>query len=356
MSELPVLIIPAYQPERRLVSLVDDLLASGFPSILVVDDGSAPEKTPIFDELRKKNGVSVLSHAVNLGKGAALKTAFNHILVHMKESFGAVTLDADGQHLPADVLKVAAGLKSNPNSLILGSRDFKEGVPLKSAFGNTLTRHVFHFLIGKKIRDTQTGLRGIPSSLMRDLLVVPSSRYEFELDMLVIATGKRVALIEVPISTVYIDGNRGSHFNPLLDSLRIYFVFLRFVFSSLLTYCADLVVFTVAYALAHNIFFSVVVGRASGAAVGFMTSKSFVFKSEKNAKETLVKFFLLWLSLLGISYGLMILFVEALRFNVYVSRVTVDSVLFVFNFLVQRDLIFGERGGSFQKFASKRFL
>lgn len=339
-GQLPVLIIPAYQPEPRLVPIVDALLQRPYPVILVVDDGSDEDKKPIFKELAKKERVTVLTHAVNLGKGAALKTAFNHALVHFGDRHGVVTVDADGQHLPDDVYKVAGELIRSPESLVLGARTFSGKIPLRSQFGNILTRYIFHFLIGKKISDTQTGLRGISRMLMRQLLTVSSSRYEFELDMLVAAANQRLNVIEVPITTVYEEGNPTSHFNPLLDSARIYFVFLRFIFTSLLTACADLVVFSLTFYLTGALFGSVVTGRAVGAAASFIASKKFVFKSDRNALLAAGKFLLLWLALLGVSYLLTSLAVDYLRVNVYLARVCVDSLLFVFNFLVQRDLIF----------------
>src|SRR5262245_59129913 len=142
-AALPPLIIPAYQPLPRLVGLVKELLDQPYPAIVVVDDGSGADKAPIFDELRRLERVTVLSHAVNLGKGSALKQAFNHVLVQMPWAAGAVTVDADGQHLPKDVLRVAEAFQKFPRALVLGSRLFQGEIPWKSAFGNTLTRYVF---------------------------------------------------------------------------------------------------------------------------------------------------------------------------------------------------------------------
>jgi glycosyltransferase involved in cell wall biosynthesis len=339
----PVVVIPAYQPGAGLPRLAADLQSRGLPSVLVVDDGSSEDKAPIFEELRQTSGVVVLSHAVNLGKGAALKTAFNHILLHDLGRPGVVTADADGQHLPGDVLRVAQALQENPAALILGTRDFAGKVPLRSALGNLLTARVFRFLLGRTLGDTQTGLRGIPASLLRDLLVLTTTRYEFELDMLITAVRKGTPLVEIPITTIYEDRNRGSHFNPLLDSFRIYFVFLRFLFGSLLTYCTDVVTFTVAYRLTGNILESMTIGRAVAAVVSVLLSRNFVFKAKRSLLVVAANVFLLWLFLLGASYGLIRLFVDHWGWNVYLSRIVADTGLFLVNFLVQRDLIFGAR-------------
>src|SRR5262249_16001168 len=164
------------------------------------------------------------THAVNLGKGQALKTAFNHYLLRCpQDSVGVVTADADGQHLPADVLRVAETLERGPATLVLGSRGFEGAVPARSRVRNVPTRLILRWLIGRSVRDTQTGLRGIPRRFLPELLAMEAGRYEFELDMLIRATEERIPIAEIPIETVY-GGPAQSHFNPLRDSLRIYFV------------------------------------------------------------------------------------------------------------------------------------
>src|SRR5690606_33516392 len=143
-----------------------------------------------------------------------------------------VTVDADGQHLVRDVVRVALGHTRDRRSLLVGSRRFSKDVPLRSRFGNIVTRHVFRWLVGIRLSDTQSGLRAIPSAALPWLLRIESTRYEFELDMLVEAHERGIPLRELPIRTVYEAGNSSSHFRPLVDSLRIYFVFLRYVAAS----------------------------------------------------------------------------------------------------------------------------
>src|SRR5262249_43671421 len=94
---IPVL-IPAFRPNETLGEVVRRLAASGVRSIVVVDDGSGPEFQPLFESLERIAAVRILRHAVNLGKGAALKTAMNEALTKMPEAIGVVTADADGQH------------------------------------------------------------------------------------------------------------------------------------------------------------------------------------------------------------------------------------------------------------------
>ncbi len=113
---------------------------------------------------------------------------------------------------------------------MLGSRCFSGEVPLRNRFGNGLTRHIFAFITGTKIADTQTGLRAFPTEVLPELLALSGERYEYEMTVLAHVCRRRKPL-EVPIETVYLDGNRSSHFDPLLDSIRIYFVLVRFYFA-----------------------------------------------------------------------------------------------------------------------------
>ena len=187
--------------------------ASGYP-VVIVDDGSGPAYRDVFTRVAELPGVRVLRHAVNLGKGAALKTAMNHVLCALSAAIGIVTADADGQHHSEDVLRVAEALASNPEALLLGCRGFDRDVPLRSRFGNVLTRGVMHALLGRNLTDTQTGLRGIPAAFLPTLLRLETGGYEFELEMLIAAHQFSLPLVEVPIRTIYEPGNRPSHFNP----------------------------------------------------------------------------------------------------------------------------------------------
>ena len=220
-----VAVVPAYNPDEALLRLVEAL--RGRLSLLVVDDGS--EDASVFERLPEGEGVTVLTHAANRGKGAALKTAFRHVVEHRPDAAGVVTVDADGQHLPADALKVAAclGERISAGSVVFGVRRFDGAVPPRNRYGNLLARVAVRALLGVRLSDTQTGLRGIPARLLPALLDIPFDRYEFETEMLRTIGEARLGIEEVPIRTVYFEADRGSHFRPLLDSMRICRVLLR---------------------------------------------------------------------------------------------------------------------------------
>ena len=219
----PLVLIPAFQPDRTLLRVVAELSANPeIAGVLVVDDGSGPAFRDVFQPLLALANVHLLVHAVNLGKGAALKTGLNFAAVAFPDSVGVVTADADGQHSAKDILRVAATLTASPRHLVLGARAFDTAVPFRSRFGNTLTRAIMRAVTGQKLTDTQTGLRGIPLDFVPELLVLRPTGYDFELDMLVTCRNTGRPIREVPIETIYLEGNRSSHFDPLRDSMRIF--------------------------------------------------------------------------------------------------------------------------------------
>lgn len=213
------ILIPAYKPNMKMIELTETLLNEGY-IITVVDDGSGEEFKEVFSSLNSK--VKLLTHEVNKGKGCAMKTGFAYILENYPESQGVITVDADGQHLPEDIQKVKEKMLKNKNKIVIGSRLFKGEVPLRSRFGNSVTKFVFAVVSGLRLEDTQTGLRGIPYSLLKEMLSLEGERYEYEMNMLMYIAKKKIPLVEVPIETVYIEDNASSHFNTIKDSAKIY--------------------------------------------------------------------------------------------------------------------------------------
>lgn len=221
------IIIPSYNPDSKLVELVDDLTANGFERIVIVNDGSAPECLPYFEKAANRPECSLLTHEKNAGKGRALKTAFSHCQ-SFSDSIGVITVDGDGQHLVKDIQACANALRSNPHNVILGVRNFNEPhVPFRSRMGNIITRTVFRLLCGIRISDTQTGLRAIPQEYLSRFASYQGERYEYETNMLLMMPKDQIHWKEVTISTVYLDDNSRSHFNPVKDSIKIYKVILQ---------------------------------------------------------------------------------------------------------------------------------
>src|SRR5580704_17873055 len=282
-------LIPAYRPSPGLVGLVRALSEKGTPAIVVVDDGSGPEYREIFAQAANFPHVQLLRHATNLGKGAALKTGINVALCTFPGLLGVVTADADGQHHPDDIERVAQVFLERPDSLVLGSRSFDKDVPLRSRFGNVATRGIMHALLGQKLTDTQTGLRGIPTPLLMRMLRVESTGYEFELEMLIAAHHMSIPVVEQPIQTIYEPGNKSSHFNPIVDSMKIYFVLLRFGSVSFVTALLDNLVFILARHYTGSVLVSQIIGRACAVTFNYSTVRGSVFYSKQSHRTVLPK-------------------------------------------------------------------
>ncbi len=231
-------VIPAWEPAPVLAETVRGLVERGCRTVVVVDDGSSAASQPVFARCAQFLGVTVLRHAINQGKGRALKTALKFVVEERAACAGVVTADADGQHTVADIGQVARALASSGRRAVLGARNLRRKMPLRSRFGNGITRYVFRFLTGCSLSDTQTGLRGLPAALLPTLLALPGERYEYEMSMMMHLCLCADSPVEIPIETVYLDGNRSSHFRPIRDSLRIYLVLLRFCASLLVRFSA----------------------------------------------------------------------------------------------------------------------
>lgn len=220
------IVIPSYEPNFRLLDLVDNL-NSFFKDakIIVVNDGTVD--TSIFDEVKKKENVTLLTHEINKGKGEALKTAFRY-LKNLNEKMVIATIDSDGQHLAKDIKRCIDFYKTFNEGLLLGSRMFEGDVPLKSRIGNNSSRYLIRCCMNRYVYDSQTGLRVFNSDLLDFLIKVKGSRFEYEMNMIIDIIKSRILLTEMKIDTVYFDNNAKTHFRPIKDFLKICNTILRY--------------------------------------------------------------------------------------------------------------------------------
>lgn len=339
---VPIL-IPAYQPGETLESLVNALLTAGDNPVIIVDDGSGLPYSATFQAASTDARVHVVHHAVNLGKGAALKTGLNYALVHFPNAAGVVTADADGQHHPEDILRITGALTESPDALIMGVRAFTGAVPLRNRIGNHLTRVLTRLLIGQRLADTQTGLRGIPATLIPHLLQLPASGYEFELDMLIACKHRGCRVLEEPIRTIYVDGNKTSHFHPIFDSMRIYFLLLRFSILSLLTALLDNLVFVVSIGLTGSIGQAQIAARLVAMIFNYLGARALVFHSRQRHAVVLPKYVSLVIVNGCVSYALIQLLHGRFGVGTIAAKLLAESVLFIANFAIQRDFVFTRR-------------
>jgi glycosyltransferase involved in cell wall biosynthesis len=341
-----VIVIPAFQPDPSLQDLVgallDGLLNAGCQAIVVVNDGSGPEFAARFQALTASPRVHVVHHAINLGKGAALKTGMNYALVRFP-ACGIVTADADGQHHPQDILQVVARLRENPDALIMGARTFQSGVPWRSRLGNTVTRVLMNLLVGQNLSDTQTGLRGVPNALIPHLLRIPASGYDFELDMLVACKHQSCRVLEEPIRTIYLRRNASSHFDPILDSMRIYLVLFRFSLLALLTAALDNSVFILAFSKTGSIAKSQIAARFVAMIFNYFGAHRAVFHSRQRHAAVLPKYVTLVVFNGLLSYAAIQFLHHRLTSSAITAKLIAEGLLFLANFAIQRDFVFTQR-------------
>ena len=296
-----VILLPSYNPDEKLVNCVNELNAAGFDDIVVVDDGSKDECQKYFDEIKDK--IMLVRHAVNQGKGRALKTGLNYAKMNYEGLVGVIAADGDGQHPIPAILDCRDAMMKNPDKLILGVRKFGKGkVPLANLMGNLITIGVFFGLTQIRFADTQCGLRGFPASVIDDMIATHGERFEYESNMLLDVRRKNIPFVEVPMDAVYIEDNKTSHFNKVTDSINIYSNILKFglfpAFAGVLAYVLSYLVFMNLGCMA---LIKIPSAYASGILFGWFLL-SFTFKNERFTDFLLI-FFTSIVST-GIFYGL----------------------------------------------------
>ena len=351
-------IVPSYRPDETLLRVVQGLADVGFSRVILIDDGSGEDYRALFARAAQTPRCVLLRHEENRGKGAALKTGFQFFLDHPEQEVGVVTVDGDGQHDPQDALRCARALVREPDALVLGCRDFGEKeVPWRSSVGNRITAWCFRVLCGVRASDTQTGLRGIGAAFLPQLVALPGDRYEYETRMLLAAGRCGVSIREISIRTVYLEGNKRSHFRPIRDSAAIYGQIFRFLLSSLMGFGVDLLGFALLNALLERMGVSAEIrllaataaARAVSSLCNYAANRSLVFQSVHSHSRTLPRYYLLCVVQAAASYcGTYLLYRYLLLPEVW-AKVVVDTLLFFASFQIQRRWIFCSRAKTPEK-------
>lgn len=206
-----IALIPAYNEVMHIADVVG--AARTHLPVLVIDDGSSDQTATLAESA----GAMVLAQFPNQGKGVALRTGFKYILEH--GYVGALTLDADGQHDPAEIPVFLERYSQKHADLIIGARDFSQ-MPLVRRFSNTFGRWSFSWALGQPDQDNQSGYRLISRRLMEAMLSSPERGFEFEVDMIVVCLENGFSLDWIPIRTIYA-GER-SHINPIQHMINYF--------------------------------------------------------------------------------------------------------------------------------------
>ena len=354
-----IALIPAYEPDAKIKDLTKELNDRGF-SVVIVDDGSGPGYATLFEGLSQD--ATVLTHSENRGKGAALKTGLKYINKYMAYTEAVftktgtemvsgkdaviVTVDADGQHLPDDVQRVAEISAARPEALVLGSRALEGDIPARSRFGNTVTRHVYSAATGVRVHDTQTGLRAFHRSMIPRLLEIEGDRYEYEINMLMMLATEGVPVIEERIETVYEDNNSGSHFRTVRDAVRVYKEILKFSASSLASFAIDYCVYalllaaTGAAGIANGLVISNIGARLLSGTANYTLNRKLVFRSRAGFAKSALEYIALAAFILAGNTIVLSTLVGTLGMNSLLAKLITEIIFFAISWTVQKYVIF----------------
>ena len=335
-----IVLIPAYNPTDNFISLIKELNENKI-KVIVVNDGSNELSNEVFNSI--KNNCILLNHKVNKGKGCALKTGFKYIKDNYKDVV-VVTMDADLQHTVKDAIRVYECVLNNKDSLVLGCRKPSKDTPLRSKFGNGITKFIFHLVTGVKINDTQTGLRGFYIDMIDEMINIKGDRYEYEMNVLLTLAKKRTSIKEITIKTIYIDNNSSSHFKAIRDSFRIYKEIIKFSFVSILSFIIDYVLYCLFLIIfkSHTLCIQIsnVIARLFSATFNYNMNKNYVFSYKKKSIKTLIQYIILAIVIIGLNTIILKLFISKLSINKYLAKIITELILFIGSFIIQQKLIF----------------
>lgn len=341
-----VIVIPSLEPDKKLLTLLETIRAKQPITIpiVIVDDGSRSSFENTFQIAKDKFDCVIIKHEQNFGKGRALKTAMNYVLENFGSAKGIVTIDSDGQHQYKDMVICVDAFNVYSDALIMGVRSFDGKVPLRSKFGNLLTRKIMKATTGINLVDTQTGLRVIPRFFIENLVNIPGERFEYEMSMLLEAKKQNVMIVEVPIKTIYIEENQSSHFHAFFDSIAIYAVFMRYLFSSVVSFFIDISLFSlIIYFIGESNFQTIIlasyIARSISSLFNYLVNNYIVFKT--SSSNSLIKYYSLVIVQTFVS-SLLVSMVHnmLMNFSPTILKVVIDLLLFLISFYVQKKWVF----------------
>ncbi len=211
-------IVPAFEAARCVAAVIDELartLPCDRGAIVVIDDGSTDDTA----DIAARAGAHVVRYAPNRGKGAALVRGLEEAAA--LGFYVALSVDADGQH-PASSARQLLDASSDPEDLVLGVRDLvRDGAPRKNQLSNGISNLFLSLFSGRRLADTQCGLRRYP---VKETLALRAraSGYAFEAEVLLRAIARGVHVVELPVKVIYPDeAERVTHFDSVRDPMRI---------------------------------------------------------------------------------------------------------------------------------------
>ena len=194
------LVVPAFNEEKTVSQIIEGIAEKGY-NVILVNDGSRDKTLELAIDSKRKypNQIFVVSHVINRGLGAALKTGM--VLAHNKGAKYIVTFDADGQHEIADIPKVCKPLVDGEADVVIGARPF-EDMPLSKSFANYIMNALTLIFYGRNVKDSQSGLRAFTAHAA-DAINIVSRGYGVSSEFIKEISDKNLRLAEVTITTIY---------------------------------------------------------------------------------------------------------------------------------------------------------
>ena len=331
-----IILIPSYEPDEKLIELINKIDQKEF-NIVIVNDGSKKEYDIIFNRLPKN--IKLISYQTNKGKGYALKKGLEYIKETWKDNYIVITMDSDGQHRIEDAQKLCNYSEKHPNALVLGKRKRLETTPIRSKIGNTITRSIYKLTTGLDIYDTQTGLRTFTNQLIDFLLKIEGERFEYEMNVLLLAAKNKIPIKEIEIKTIYIENNKKSHFKTIKDSILVYKEIIKFSLSSIISFIIDYILFII-LSTNINISISTIIARIISSSINFILNKKIVFNSKNNLKKEIINYIKLAITILLLN--IMIINILTLVINKPLAKLLTEFILFIANYHIQKRIIFNK--------------
>ena len=293
-----IVVIPAYQPDDRLVDLVNELREKTAYPILVVDDGSSSDRAPVFEAVGRI--CTVLRHPLHMGRGRAVKTALSYAVSAYPQEPGVVVADASGSFNVSHILEVSDTLRVHPDSLVIGARRYRDKGPLRGRLNDTLFRYVFAFASGAKLRDPRSGLRAFSLRRIPELLDCPGEGAEYDVSVLLGCLQNHVPVLEVPLETARPD--RQTDGRSLRQFIRVYSALFQYTGVAVLSFLVDYFLFRLFYRVLSGVDFSALVGisavricnviaRMLSSTLNFTLNRQLVFKDKGNLLASALKYY-----------------------------------------------------------------
>lgn len=354
-------IIPSLNPDRSLINYVKKIIQNDLKPVVIINDGSSCAYDNIFNDLADIEDCVVLSHEVNRGKGAALKTACRYFIENYPNHKGIITADADGQHAISDIIKIAEIIKQGGSrKAILGQRDlYNKNVPFRSRIGNATSALLFSILYGCNIWDTQSGLRGFTSDLLKSMINIKGDRYDYEMNVLAYLRINNIDIVKIPIKTIYINDNKGSHFRTFYDTsiifIRILGSFFAYISKYITSILTDIFIFALCFyvffidvELAQKVLIATIIARIGSSIVNYIINHKKISTHDIPPKNKVIKYYIFWLAQLIVSYFAVLEFSLTEKVNIVFIKLVVDLLISTISYQIQKRLDFKKKTLKYQ--------